>query len=187
MSISKVFLFFVCLTVFCGISKAQTANASQTLRKDAAELSLSLKRIACFDGGCPVYDLKIQSDGKIIFEGIQNTKTQGKTESNLSREKMNQLIEEINHADFFALRDSYTRQSGSCPLIASDNPSVIISVKLNRREKTVTHYLGCRENYKSEKSSSIFQVWRVFPQPLYNLENKINEIVETKRWIGEGR
>ncbi len=185
MFISKVFLFFACLAIFCGISKTQTANVLQTKLKDKSDLSLSFKRTKCFDGGCPVYNLEIQPSGKTIFEGIQNTKTLERIESNLSKEKMNQIVDEIYKTDFFTLKDSYTRESGNCSLIASDNPSVIISIELNGKKKKVEHYLGCRENYKSDESSSIFQLGRVFPQPLYNLENKIDEIVGTRRWIGE--
>ncbi len=47
---------------------------------------------------------------------------------------------------------------------------------MKEKEKTIIHNLGCIE---------IGGNWKVFPQQLYNLENKIDEIVETKRWIGE--
>ncbi len=175
---SKVFsFFFVCLLAVCGDSKAQLENVPQTPQTDKIELSLTMKRTACL-GHCPVYELNIKPDGKVIFEGIQDTKVKGKTESNLSKEKTNQLISEIENAGFFLLKDFYDKGSGNCPTIATDNPTVTLSIKFNEKGKVITHYLGCiEEPLKME----------IFPQKLYNLENKIDQIVETKRWIREGK
>ena len=55
-------------------------------------------------------------------------------------------------------------------------PSAIISIKIDGKEKTVKHYLGCL------KSGDPFEL---FPFALVNLENKIDEIVETNRWVGK--
>jgi len=76
--------------------------------------------------------------------------------------------------------------------------TVTLSIRLNEKSKTITHYLGCISNeeiVKKESSgynSSNIPVSelrdftkQIFPQELYNLENKIDEIVETKRWIEE--
>ncbi len=77
------------------------------------------------------------------------------------------------------------------PVGSSDSESVKINIKLNGKEKTINHYLGCWENDRPTQNDStdikIEKDWspKVFPQQLYNLENKIDEIVETKRWIGE--
>lgn len=143
-----------------------------------------MERTPCF-GNCPVYILTIQPDGKFFFENIKTIKKglpvtkKEKVEGKLSEEKINQLISEIGKADFFALKDSYTGDSGNCPTIATDNSTVTLSIKSNGKEKTITHYLGCLEEIKLDEP------WKTFPQQLYNLENKIDEIVETKRWLGE--
>ncbi len=128
---------------------------------------------------CPVYELSIQPDGKILFEGIQDTATKGKVEDVLNKEKVTELIAEIEKADFFSLKDSYTNVSDNCPNWAIDAPTAILYINLNGKEKKITHSLGCREKYERNITQ------KIFPQPLYNLENKIDEIVETKRWIGE--
>jgi len=171
-------LFIVCVSVFCKTSNAQVGNLSHQLGKYESELSITMKRMACFDG-CRVYNLEIQSNGKVIFEGIQYTKIKGKIRSKLSKQKINQLISEIDAAGFFDLKDSYVINS-DCPMMVNHNPDVILTIKLNGKEKTVTHYLGC-----PEKFVKFGEPWKVFPQQLYNLENKIDEIVETKRWVGE--
>ncbi len=178
MFISKVFsFFFVCILAVCGNSVSQIENVSPRQQNDKTDLSLRIKTTACF-GKCPIYNLTIQPNGKTIFEGIQDTKVKGKAESNLTQEKMNALIDEIDKADFFSFKVSYEYDSGNCPVFFSDAPSIVISVALRGKEKTISHNYGCEETGGK---------YKIFPQQLYNLENKINEIVETKRWIGEGK
>lgn len=170
-------VFFLCILAMCGTVEAQVENFPQPSQKGKPELYLKMQRTNCF-GRCQVYNLEIYPDGKAIFEGIQFTKIIGKVRSNLSKEKMHQLTAEINKTEFFDLKDSYNIRH-SCPVIVNHNPTIILSIKLNEKEKTISHYLGCRENYK------IGEPWKVFPQQLYDLENKIDEIVEIERWIGE--
>jgi hypothetical protein len=179
----------------------QKENTNQNQQKENTELSLSMKRSFCF-GECPIYDLTIQSNGKVIFEGKKYTKTIGKTESKLEKEKIKQLITEIEKANFFSLDNAYNYDSNNCPLYVSDSSSVLLSIKLNGKEKTINHDWGRWENDRPTQNDStdikIEKDWspndiklekdwspKVFPQQLYNLENKIDEIVETKRWIGE--
>jgi hypothetical protein len=179
----------------------QKENTNQNQQKENTELSLSMKRSFCF-GECPIYDLTIQSNGKVIFEGKKYTKTIGKTESKLEKEKIKQLITEIEKANFFSLDNAYNYDSNNCPLYISDSSSVLLSIKLNGKEKTINYDWGRWENDRPTQNDStdikIEKDWspndiklekdwspKVFPQQLYNLENKIDEIVETKRWIGE--
>lgn len=183
MFISKVFsLFFVCMSAVCGNSVSQTENVNLEPQTSNTELSLSMKRSHCY-GTCPVYELSIQPDGKVLFNGIDYTETKGEVAGSLTDKKMMQLVSEIEEAKFFSFKDSYAQDSGNCPLTATDNPTVTLSVKLNGKEKNITHYLGCR----SEVNPSGGRAASIFPQQLYNLENKIDEIVETKRWIGKGK
>lgn len=179
MLISKVFLFiFVCLFSVCANSVSQTENTNQTQTKEKPELSLKMERSGCFNF-CPVYKLTVQPDGKVLFEGIQDTSTKGRVESVLSKEKISEITAQIEKAIFFSLKDSYTSVSDNCPSWATDSPTVVLQINLNGNEKKITHSLGCHEEYNPN------EVQKVFPQQLYNLENKIDEIVETKRWIGD--
>lgn len=196
MFVSKVFsLFFICVLAGCGTEVPQPKNTNQNQpkeniiqnqREETAELSLNMKKSFCFWGGCPIYDLTIQPEGKIIFEGRKNTKTIGKVESNLEKKKVKQLITEIEKANFFTLDDAYNYDSKNCSVFMSDSPNITIYIKLNGKEKTINHNWGCRVGSLAE-NGEVKRNWseRVFPQELYNLENKIDEIVETKRWIGE--
>lgn len=167
-------LYFVCMSLVCGSSFSQTKKSAQTRQSDKPELTVVMQKNADFFGSGPVYKLTVQPDGKVIFEGIKNTKTHGKAESNLSIEKMNQLAAEINKAKFFSLKNSYNKQSGNCPEFIYDAASVTISIKLKKKEKKIEHNLGCSEAFARTLKS--------FPPQLNNLENKIDEIVAVKRW-----
>ena len=165
----------LCILSFCGDLLAQIEVES--LKPQKNELSLTLKKSDAH-GQSSVYNLSIQPNGRIFFEGILMTKIKGNVEANLSQAKINQLIDEIVRADFFSLKDSYTPESKNCPWYMLDSPTIILSVKLNEKEKTIVHYLGCGEQNADET------VIKSFPKQLNDLENKIDEIVETKRWIG---
>ena len=147
-----------------------------------ASLNLRMERNHCF-GECPVYTLTIQPDGNFLFENVKIREkdkliTKNKIEGKISEEKINRMVSEINKADFFSLKNSYA-DGFDCPAFWKDSPDVTLLISLDRKEKTVSHSLGCKEKVDLGKEGEIY------PQQLYNLENKIDEIVETKRWIGE--
>ncbi len=206
MFVSKVFsFFFVCLLAACGNSASQNGDAtSQTLninnqqikstnqnqQKEITELSLNMKKSGCF-GECPIYDLAVQSDGKVIFDGKKYTKKIGKVESRLDKEKIKELINEIEKTKFFSLDNAYNYDSKNCPVSMSDLPNITLYIKLNGEEKTINHDWGCWKGSPittdSNGKSIRKETWSptIFPQELYNLEDKIDEIAGTKRWIGE--
>ncbi len=174
----------------CGNSISQNENVNPTQPKEKTQLFLKMERSACY-GRCPIYDLTVQPDGKVIFEGKFWTKTTGKAEDKLTEEQLKRLINEIEKANFFSFDNAYNYDSKNCPNLATDMPGVTLKINLNGKEKTINHYQGCFENDKPKDNSSSGKAEDlseiVFPQQLFNLENKIDEIVETKRWIGEGK
>ncbi len=183
MFIPKVFLFlFICLLAVCGNSISQPENKVLITQTKKAVLNLRMERTNCF-GECPVYTLTIQPDGKFFFGNVKIREkdkliTKKKIEGKLSEEKVNQIVDEVNKADFFNLKESYA-DGFNCPAFWKDNPDVTLLISLSGKEKTVSHNLGCKENVDIDEEG------KIFPQQLYELENKIDEIVETKRWIGE--
>ena len=109
----------------------------------------------------------------------------------IKRRSIEKLAAEIEKADFFSFDDAYNENSTDCANSAKQKAGVILYIQLNGKEKTIEHYFGCRlsEKMKGNSPANIKIdkdfLPEVFPQELYNLENKIDEIVETKRWIGE--
>lgn len=170
----KIFmLYFVCMSAACGNFVSQTANVNQSEQIDPTDLVLRMERTACF-GNCPVYKLEVLQNGRASFEEFSFsekesdfTKSKGKIEKTLDQEKINQLIAEIDKVNFFSL-SSEVGETGNC---ATDYSNVILSIQLRGKDKKINHDLGCAGTTDLKK--------------LESLENKIDEIVETKRWIGE--
>jgi hypothetical protein len=129
------------------------------------DLKITLERTECF-GFCPVYKLTITADGSVVFEGRRFVKQEGVTISSVSPERLKQLMAEFDRVNFFSLEDDYSEIRLSCP---TDQPSAITSIRINGKSKTINHYLGCLEPK--------------VPKGLTELENKIDEIVNTAQWL----
>lgn len=196
-------LLFICNLASCGSFVSQTKDTSSQTKSvehnqqlksanqqnDDIELTVIMERFSWTYS--LLYKVEIQPDGRVIFEEgkvvfveTEYTKPKVKAESKLEKEKMQQLLSEMETSDFFSLDSGYGYRYKNCPVAMSDNESVKINVKLNGNEKTIDHDLGCLDMPPSERTTDINQKERIFPQKLYKLENKIDEIVETKRWLG---
>jgi len=129
------------------------------------DLEITLERTECY-GRCPAYRLTITADGKVVFEGRRFVKQEGTTiKSSISREGLKQLMAEFDRVKFFSLEDDYSNDLNRCP---TDNPSAFTSIRINGESKIIKHYHGCREpKFKG----------------LTELENKIDEIVNTAQWL----
>lgn len=161
--------FFVLIS--CNNFKSSPTNlpARSEIPKD---LVITLERTGCYGGAnvCPTYELTVNGDGSVVFNGKEVTRIIGEAKDKISEKKLRMLLDEFEKADYFNLEDSY--DDHNCPSIGSDFPNANTSIQLNGRKKSVYHYLGC-----FKKSPE------VFPPELYELENQIDEIVGTKRWI----
>jgi hypothetical protein len=174
MKMNQLFLFLILIT---SVSCNQT-SISPLSRSAAAEipqdLVITLERTGCHAtvNVCPTYTVTVKADGTVVFEGKEVTATKGRVEGKLEAEKIRQLIGEFEKADYFNLEDSYDHEN--CPVTATDQPDANTSLQMNGRKKSVRHNLGC---YTKDRD--------VFPPELFALENRIDEIVGTKKWIGE--
>jgi hypothetical protein len=144
---------FLLTTLLVGCTPAKN-DATQE------ELVIKLERGACF-GDCPVYSLTIFGNGTVVYDGKDFVQTKGARETAISTGAVNELVSEFEKADYFSLNDSYT-QFG-----VSDMPYVTTSIHIGGKTKTISHYLGDRSA----------------PAQLTELENRIDEIVNSDQWI----
>ncbi len=174
---------FGILILFGSCSDLPTANNRQ---RD--ELAIRMERKGCY-GECPIYVLNIQSDGKVVFEGKGYTDVIGTAESRITQLQLDELLKELRNADVFGLRDSYETGADGCPTEATDMPTVILDVRLNGQEKNISHYHGCLEISEPGpvEPGTVRQAERLrsYPMKLTRFEERIDEIVGTKQWIGE--
>lgn len=118
-------------------------------------------------GVSPDYTLTVYGNGTLIYEGRENVKVKGNIEEFISEGKIMALLSEFKESDFFSLKDNYaiTESSG--------RPYSIISISMpgEKQEimtKSITHYHGDRN----------------VPEQLKRLENKIDEITGSEKWVG---
>jgi len=121
---------------------------------------ITLERTAC-RGTCPIYKLTIEGNGVVIYEGQDFVQVKGRQTASLSPEQIQELVSVFEQARFSTLPDYIDQDS-------TDSPSVITSITLNGKTKTVNHYYG-------DNSA---------PQELFDLESKIDEITNSKQWTG---
>jgi hypothetical protein len=122
---------------------------------------VKLSRSACY-GTCPVYGLTVKADGTVNFDGTQYTETIGQADGRIDEDKLKLLLREFQTAKFFELDDEYT--SDDC---ATDHPTVSTGLTINGETKEIKHDTGCDA-----------------PQELSTLEQRIDDVVGSERWVG---
>jgi hypothetical protein len=137
------------------------ADSSVPRAPAASSVMLSLERTACY-GRCPIYTVTVLRDGTVKWEGKQFVKVTGKATGKLGADALAQLTKAFSDAGFFALHDKYDSYD------VTDHPSAILAYSDGGKAKTVHHYPGDRSA----------------PEKLSTLEDKVDELVGTQRWIG---
>jgi len=137
-----------------------------------ADTLITIKRTVCY-GTCPDYTVTVAADGAVVFEGRQFVKTKGIAKSNISLDVLRQLLAEFDRVKYFSLNDRYQSAMDGCPEVWTDNPSVITSIRINGKIKSISHYYGCQTGTGGS----------IYPKDLTQLETKIDELVGTDRWI----
>tara|TARA_B100000902_G_C27134971_1_gene825560 strand:- start:459 stop:830 length:372 start_codon:yes stop_codon:yes gene_type:complete len=82
-----------------------------------------MKRTACY-GTCPQYQVSIYNNGDVKYEGLNFVEKIGCYSSSISRNKINNIKDQINNVNFFSLDSVY-----NAPM--TDVPSVILEVNLD--------------------------------------------------------
>lgn len=92
-----------------GLFKSVELNGIMTIKKLAnrAEKSfLDFRKTPCF-GDCPVYEVSINKDGKIYYNGINYVLIKGKKEFQLTEKQFSTLKEKLAKKSFSDFKDSY--------------------------------------------------------------------------------
>jgi hypothetical protein len=118
------------------LSAACTGQRKSSTALDASEqaipedFQLFITRTGCF-GQCPVYELFVNAEGQVLYQGHNNVPNQGRFQKQLSQAQLQELVSAIEGADFFAFENSY--DDGT-----TDLPTVITEVEMkNKRHKVI--------------------------------------------------
>lgn len=123
---------------------------------DTSSVLITMERTPCF-GSCPSYSLTIHGNGTVRYEGFAFVAVTGVRTDKITEEKIRELVKEFYRIGYFSLQDRYEDPS-------TDLPSTTTSIAVAGMKKSVYRYgFG--------------------PENLVQLENKIDEIARTERWI----
>ena len=122
---------------------------------------VTLERTACY-GSCPIYKIVVKGDGTVTYDGERFVKLTGHHAGTLPPERLAELAAAFDKAGYFRFEDAYTAYN------VTDHPSAVTSYKDAARSKRIDHYHGDRSA----------------PRELTALEDEIDRVVGTDRWIG---
>jgi Domain of unknown function (DUF6438) len=129
--------------------------------------AVTLERTPCF-GTCPVYTVAISRAGEVTFNGKHHVADTGQATATIPPERVDSLLGELEAAGYFGFSDAYVMGSPACGMYATDSPTVITSATRDGETKTIRHDRGCS----------------AAPAELSQLEQRIDEVAGTGRWIG---
>jgi hypothetical protein len=129
-----------------------SCSGMRTITND--DLLIEMKRTPCY-GSCPVYTVKIDKNGKGLFEGMENVEKIGMFSFSLKQDELVELETAFLQIDFYQLKNIYDG-------LASDLPTTYITYNKDGQRKKIMDYYGA-------------------PATLRALENRIETIVLSKR------
>ncbi len=135
-------------------SKSELAEKPAEL--DEANLFATIKRGYCY-GTCPVYELKIYSNGDATYHGIRNVELEGMHSGHISKENIAALIQKAKDINYLNMEDVYDNPG------ITDLPSTTTSIVIDGEHKEVKRRYG-------------------YPTELLALEKLFDEIIAGVEW-----
>jgi hypothetical protein len=133
--------------------------AAPILRPDS-KVTITLERTGCY-GTCPSYTVRLSTDG-IVFEGREFVAARGRHTNTVDPDEVRKLAKKFVGADFYSMDASYTAS-------VTDNPGYSLSITIDGSTKKVDDYVGS---------------WVGMPAVITELENDVDSMARTDRWIG---
>lgn len=127
---------------------------------DGVPLLAALQRSSCF-GTCPVYSVRVYEDGTVLYRGDWHVRVRGGRQARLSPANLDALREAFRRSDFLGL-------TYRCQFARTDNPTARVFFAAGGKARLINHYHGCDG----------------VPRDLTTLEDDIDRIVGTSRWVG---
>jgi Domain of unknown function (DUF6438) len=133
-----------------------TTNPTET---NISNITIRMERGMCM-GTCPIYSLDIFGNGTVVYEGERFVNETGKQVSRIPDDEVKELVKEFYRMDYFSLNNTYDK------IVKTDQPTVLTSINVNGTSKSIFDNLGA-----------------IAPEGLRLLENKIDEITNSSKWV----
>jgi hypothetical protein len=153
-------------------------SASRAASGPVGADSLVLERGACL-GRCPVYRVLLTAAGDVRFYSGAPGDSGGapKVVAAVAPPAVARLVRQADAAGFFALPADIMRDRTLCPVVATDHPTVVLTIYRPTGAKAVADYLGCFTGRDSPAAA------RTALPPLRALQSAVDSVVSTgTRW-----
>jgi hypothetical protein len=138
-----------------------------------ADARIELQRGPCY-GRCPVYSVVLTADGVVRWHGEHFVEQRGDAEAMITTGAFAKLWRRMNEEEFAELPDNWPKYpSPFCETYATDHSSAIVMLSATDVAARVVDYHGCYGNARVEA--------------FRKLEDRIDEVAGSKRWIGRCR
>jgi hypothetical protein len=144
---------------------AATLPAQSSTRELLMADSVILERTHCY-GTCPAYRLSITRSGRVSFTSRNPGERIART-STIDSTQYREITSLASFAHFLQLPDKIASNKQVCGHEISDFPTATVTIFMASGSKSVEDYGGC--------------AWA--PWMLRRLEDKIDEIANSKRWV----
>ena len=126
---------------------------------------ITLVRSLCY-GVCPSYRVTIRANGTVTYDGDKFVKVHGTVTDHVAPSAARALADRFDAASFDSLKVPTT-----CALMVTDHPTNVLTYVHDRKKHVVDHYTGngCA------------------PKALEDLENAVDKLANTERWIRCGK
>ena len=131
-------------------NKAENKNseenaAAESLDMESEEFAemivISLSKTPCF-GVCPSFNFTVFANGTAQYQGKENVKLKGEFKAKISKNEINQLLNEASSLGYFSLNDKYDNE------LVTDLPSTITFLNISGKSKKVVCRYECDDRIK---------------------------------------
>jgi hypothetical protein len=114
-----------------------------------------------------VYEATVTTGGVVTYEGRDRVHRSGTHAARIPRARVDALVKELEAAGYFKFASRYRPSERVCGRYVPNAPTVITTVTLGVKTKRIEHDHGCGGA----------------PMALRVLESRIDEELETGRWV----
>lgn len=119
-------------------ASGSTKGAGKDLSTPASgeTFAVRMTRAACY-GTCPVYDLEIDADGSVRFQGTRYVRARGNQTASIPAADVAALVARFETTRFFELT-----WEDPCKQVVTDHATVTLTLVDKGRQRTLVDYLG---------------------------------------------
>jgi hypothetical protein len=132
-----IYILIWLFAISCKSSKIEGLNPEEAI--------ITYSKSRCF-GRCPVYDLYIFNDGKILYKGIENVSKTGTYQSTINLEELDRIKLLLNNLDIQSNQNKLIRDMPVTTLIFNGTKTTYNETKIPENLKIVNDLIKKGKN-----------------------------------------